>query len=178
LGARATAVAVAVGLVALGVPAGASTMASAHLDQGGDARLVAFVANPEGAPAADRAYAHRFAPYRRIAAYLDRRHLPPGSVLTDVAFSFAVVLDSTRPGQFVITPDRDFQEAVADPPRFHVRYLLVPHPAGASYDALNVAYPTLYATGAGFATLVRQFPGTDGPTYRLYRVTSAPPGAP
>ncbi|MGH9065690.1 MAG: hypothetical protein ACRD0L_17310, partial [Acidimicrobiales bacterium] len=140
--------------------------------------VVAYVMHPARAPASDREYAERFAPYRRMAGYIDGLHLPGGSVLTDVSFSFALVLDSSDPGQFVITPDRRFQAALADPPRFHVAYLLVPDPAQAPYDAVDLTYPSLYATGDGFATLVRQFRNPDDPTYRLYLVTGSPPGAP
>jgi hypothetical protein len=51
--------------------------------------------------------------------------------------------------------------------------MLVPDPAGLNaLDATNIAYPTLYATGAGFATLDHQFKaGGQCPAFRLYRVT-------
>ncbi|MEU8659031.1 hypothetical protein [Actinoplanes philippinensis] len=62
---------------------------------------------------------------RRVAADLDAMELPDGAVLTDAAYAFGIVLASDRPRQFVITPDRDFAAAVADPAGHGVRYLLL-----------------------------------------------------
>jgi hypothetical protein len=107
----------------------------------------------------------------RVAAAIDRLDLSTGSVLIDVATGNAIVLQSAHPDWFVITPDRDFERVLADPAVFHVQYLVVSGTGGlGALDALNRAYPDLYATGAGFATLAGQFdePGTSG--WRLYRV--------
>ncbi|GAA0480577.1 hypothetical protein Aca07nite_31650 [Actinoplanes capillaceus] len=62
---------------------------------------------------------------RRVAADLDAMSLPDGAVLTDAAYAFGVVLASDHPGQFVITPDRDFATVLADPAAHGVRYLLL-----------------------------------------------------
>jgi hypothetical protein len=61
----------------------------------------------------------------QVADDLDAMNLPAGSVITDVAYAFGIVLASDRPHQFVITPDRDFQAALGDPAGHHVRYLLL-----------------------------------------------------
>jgi hypothetical protein len=93
----------------------------------------------------------------------------------DVTTGFAVVLASSRPSQFVITPDRDFRAAVADPALSRVEYVLAPRPDEAGYDdALERAYRDLYATGAGIGSLAREFEGEPpGLTWRLYRVNDA-----
>jgi hypothetical protein len=62
---------------------------------------------------------------RQVAADLDAMELPDGAVLTDAAYAFGIVLASDHPKQFVITPDRDFAAAVADPAGHGVRYLLL-----------------------------------------------------
>jgi len=82
-----------------------------------------------------------------------------------------IVLRSLRPRQFVITNDRDFAAVLADPATFGARYLLVPAKGGyGDLDALNRAYPSLFADGAGFASLEHEFDGPGCPVFRLYRV--------
>jgi len=115
--------------------------------------------------------ARRFVTERAIADYLDGLHLPRGSVLVDSFIGYAIVLSSTRPEQFVITSDRDFKQAIADPSGTGVQYILVPRERGlASLDAINRAYPTMYESGAGIGHLVSEFPNVgDGADWRLYR---------
>jgi hypothetical protein len=105
------------------------------------------------------------------AAYLDGLGLPDGSVIVDVAVGFQIVLQSNDPRQFVITPDRDFERALADPKTFSVSFMLVPSGTGySSLDAVGRAYPALYQDGGGFASLVRQF-GSGIFAWRLYAIT-------
>jgi hypothetical protein len=108
-----------------------------------------------------------------VGATLDAMHLPDSSVLLDVFLGFGIVVNSDHPRQFVITPDRDFKAILADPAAFGVRYLLVPPPDRelGELDALNRQYPTIYADGAGIATLVREF-SQFSPyfAWRLYRL--------
>ncbi|MBB2941361.1 hypothetical protein FB565_001065 [Actinoplanes lutulentus] len=73
----------------------------------------------------------------QVASDLDAMNLPDGAVLTDVAYAFGVVLASDNPDQFVITPDRDFAAAVADPTAHHIQYLLLS--ADGSADAVRLA---------------------------------------
>ncbi len=73
----------------------------------------------------------------QVAADLDVMKLPDGAVITDAAYAFGVVLASTNPRQFIITPDRDFQAAVSDPSGHHVQYLLLS--AEGSADAVRTA---------------------------------------
>jgi hypothetical protein len=71
----------------------------------------------------------------------------------------------------VITNDRDFAAILADPVTFGARYLLVPAKGGyGDLDALNRAYPNLFADGAGFTSLEHEFDGAGCPQFRLYRV--------
>jgi len=54
---------------------------------------------------------------------------------------------------------------------FAARYLLVPAKGGyGDLDALNRAYPSLFADGAGFTSLEHEFDGPGCPHFRLYRV--------
>jgi hypothetical protein len=108
-----------------------------------------------------------------VARYLDALRLPDGSVLVDVFEGYAIVLRSERPKQFVITPDRDFAAALADPSIFGVRYILAPYPIGYGLlSSVTRAYPDLYRSGAGIASLVETF-DTHRPFFRwrLYAVT-------
>ena len=107
---------------------------------------------------------------REIAAYVDRLDPGEGSVLTDTAYAYSVVMASSRPTQFVITSDRDFAGAVADPAGHGVRYLLVPAPELGHADALQARWPGLYENGAGIASPVRTFEGAYFGSWRLYRV--------
>jgi hypothetical protein len=111
---------------------------------------------------------------RSAARYLDSLHLPPGSVLIDTAFSAGIVLYSKRPEQFVITSDRDFDMAIADPAAAHVRFLLtIPSDDLGKLEALNRTYPGIYDHGAGIGKLAASAPeGGPRPSWRLYRVRS------
>jgi hypothetical protein len=109
-----------------------------------------------------------------VSDYLDAMQLPRGSVLVDVFLGFPIVLQSDRPEQFVITPDRDFVPALTDPIAFNVRYVLVPPSDGlGSLDAIKRQWPGIYSNGAGLGPLVREFnlPGlSDAFRWRLYSV--------
>jgi hypothetical protein len=158
--------AVAVAIAAPALPGSVRTLTDDRLASD-HRRLVAAVR--DGWSGVDRA--DQFDTQRAVAARLDRMGLPEGSVLLDVSNGFGIVLASRRPSQFVITPDRDFEQALADPHTFGVRYLLTPDPTAANqYDALSAAYPNLYATGGGVSTEVAEFPGDgDRPSWRLLR---------
>lgn len=115
---------------------------------------------------------------RIIAADLDSMNLPRGSVLVDDFSGFAVVLSSRNPQQFVITSDRDFQSAVADPWSVSVKYILVPEPTGVNIlNAVNRWYPELYDNGGGIAHLVKAYAGTGlvDANWRLYQLDSSVP---
>jgi hypothetical protein len=145
---------VVVGLVAAALPFSAAQLFDSELGRGEASQL---------------AEVRLYLASRHVAAEIDEMDLPDGVVLMDVFLGFGVALSSDHPQQFVITPDRDFQAALVDPAGAGVRYLLVPAPVGPGrLDAMNREWPTLYESGAGLATLVREFPA---PSYwRLYAV--------
>jgi len=118
--------------------------------------------------------AERFVTERAVAAYLDRRHLPRGSVLVDTFLGYSIVLSSKHPDEFVITSDRDFKQAIADPSGMGVRYILVPSQRGlGNLDAINQAYRAMYTSGGGMGVLLQEFRNVgDGADWRLYGVTS------
>lgn len=109
-----------------------------------------------------------------VVAWLDAQALPSGSVLLDVATGFRVMLQSRRPQQFVITPDRDFPAALANPGLHGIRYLVVPtNMVLDQLDAINQAYPDLYDSGTGIGRLVFEASRPDESwRYRIYEVTA------
>jgi hypothetical protein len=146
----------ALAIIGPAVPGSVLTMASPRLALDSTKVVAAIRAGQRGGDGVDD-----FDVQRDVARRLDAMHLPTGSVLLDVSNGFGIVLASRRPSQFVITPDRDFQRALADPTTFGVRYLLTPKPGDLpQYDAVAAAYPNLYATGGGIATKVAEFDGT------------------
>ena len=111
-----------------------------------------------------------------LADYLNRLNLPEASVLMDTFIGWDVWLNSANRKKFVITSDFDFVQVLNAPQQFGIQYILVSDPdEDGQADAINQRYPTLYRTGAGFATLVMTVPATgDDATWRLYRVDGVP----
>jgi hypothetical protein len=98
----------------------------------------------------------------KVAA-LDKDH---GLVAVDTSSGFWVVMSAPDPKLFVISSDLDFEGALAQPQVYHVEYFLVAPPVGlAAYDRMNLLYPGIYQTGAGFSKLVG-----DLGFWRLYRI--------
>jgi hypothetical protein len=144
---------------------------------------VAEAANPSVAPAVQALVtgarmppsAYPLTVDQQVAAYLDAQRLPAGSVLMDDFSGYGIEMLSNNPLQFVITSDRDFQQVLADPAAFDVKYVLLPPPTNlGKLDAINRAYPGAYASGKGIGVLVRTFKATyaSGTDWRLYRVTA------
>ncbi|HVA60543.1 MAG TPA: hypothetical protein VNG13_08405 [Mycobacteriales bacterium] len=160
---------VAVVIAAPGLVTGYAVMTNPTLGREEAGELTAVLA-PVRATPQDRQSMIRFTVERRIAQDIAALHLRHGAVLTDSGNAFAVLANAPDMRTYVITSDYDFQPAVADPPRFHVEYLLVP--SSTFFDAVEAAYPTLYADGGGFATLVRFWRGTFWtPDWKLYKIT-------
>jgi hypothetical protein len=157
------------------LPVSAVELTSGYLNPG-DAAQVRAIIYQNGA--AEQRGAPRFTTERQMAADLDALALPRDSVLLDDFLGFAIPLSSRNPGQFVITSDRDFQAILADPAGNRIRYVVVPEPVEQGrLDAVNRRYPSLYADGAGMATLVRQYSDmANGTRWRLYRLDPAPGG--
>ncbi len=105
-----------------------------------------------------------------IAAYLNRLPLPNGPILTDSFLDYMVVINARPMTRMAITSDRDFRSLLTAP-WGRVSYFLVPSPSGLGRaDAVNRAYPDLYAHGTPWAALVHRWPG-----YRLFRISPKAP---
>jgi hypothetical protein len=129
---------------------------------------------------ADLADKQHYPTILRMSHYISGLHSPDGNIVVDNSSQCIpeVITNVPNPKVFVIPNDRDFQKVLADPLTFHAHYIIVPPSTGTNVNTATVkAYPTLYDTGAGFATMVHQFnPSGTGlcPTLRLYRVTGHP----
>jgi hypothetical protein len=167
---------VVISMVALALPTGAADLMSPSVNHWEAAPLQAAL-NRDNLPEDQRLASRRFVTDRAVAQYLDDLQLPRGSVLVDDFIGFAIVLASQHPDQFVITSDRDFQAALADPPGSDIQYLLVPPPQSplGQLDAINRAYSDLYESGAGIGVLVQHFEDVSDYHYdwRLYSVASS-----
>ncbi|MCR5977919.1 hypothetical protein GDN83_09270 [Gordonia jinghuaiqii] len=110
-----------------------------------------------------------------VAAWLDNQNLPEGSVLVDTFGVSRVWLSSDRPEQFVVRSDFDFFAKLNNPAELGVQYILTQRPTGlGSLDAINVRYPTLWADGAGIATVAMTVMTPSGtPQFRIYRIVGA-----
>lgn len=110
---------------------------------------------------------------RRLADYLDALDLPPGAVVMDTVYGFAVLVASEKPDRFVIPSDRDFVRVLNRPLERGAKYILaVPNTGRGSSDAVNRRYPSMYENGAQIATLELEIPndGAGQPNWRLYRI--------
>lgn len=106
-----------------------------------------------------------------IAWYLDE-HYANDLILTDTASAFFIVLQSQFPRHFFITSDYEFKNAISDPIKYDVKYLLVPNARSrAIMSAVNDSWPDLYEKGADWAKLVNDFGD-----WRLYEITGSTRG--
>jgi hypothetical protein len=165
-------------MVIVSWPTAVSAMSNKAVNPGEAAALGALAAriDPSHASPDQRKALRRFQTEHQIAGYLDAMNLPDGAILTDDFSSFAIVLASAHPTQFIITADRDFNQVLADPAGYGVQYLLVPSSDRLGLlDALVRAYPGIYDTGAGLGVRVHQWTqqGDNGQDWRLYRITTA-----
>jgi len=163
--------AAAVLLLAITLPSTWHTMMNHRLGREETHDLTAIF-YPHQATDQDRQALNSLHVERQVAAYIDSLHLRNGSVLTDSGDAYGVLASTKDLKAFIITSDLDFERAVADPPRFGVRYILTPEHA--YYDAVQSAYPGIYDNGGGFSTLAKSWKGYGySPAWRLYRVTTA-----
>jgi hypothetical protein len=157
---------VAFAAVGMAVPSAMRGMLDASLGRGETSEQLSALLASNGT-AVTQFSAEAYAAGGKVATYLDALDLPDGAVLADAATAFPVLLQSARPRQFVITPDRDFMPTLSDPVQFRVRYILVPPNTGG--DAVDRAYPGIFDTGAGFGPLAAEI--QDGRfRWRIYRV--------
>jgi hypothetical protein len=113
---------------------------------------------------------------RLVAAYLDAKALPRGSVLLDTFQTWWLWLSSDNLKQFVITSDYDFASVLNRPWESGIRYIVLTNPAtNVAVDAITRRYPTLWDDGAGLGYLVFSAPGPDGrERYRVYQLVEPP----
>lgn len=109
-----------------------------------------------------------YATAREVAAYIDRNSLD-GLILLDSYLGFPIVLFAKHPEQFVITQDREFQEALHDPPGYGIRWVLVPLTDEflRRNEWILKTYPDIWDVGVPWATLAKDFG-----RWRLFRVIS------
>ncbi len=112
-----------------------------------------------------------------MGGYFEGRHLPDGDVLVDNGDASGcvaqMIVTSSQPKLFVIPNDRNFRRVLADPITFNTRYILVPDPTSIEPGAVNIMYPSLWSTGAGFTKMVHQFTAQSTsacPDFRLFQV--------
>ena len=102
----------------------------------------------------------------QIADYINH-HLPDKIVLTDVFTTYNVAMNVDHFDNLVVSSSLNFKQCVADPVGNGIEYLLVPNPQGISNnDAINLAYPGLYAGGADWCAEEKDFGN-----FKLFRVT-------
>jgi hypothetical protein len=108
-------------------------------------------------------------PFRAVApvvSYLDAH--PQLTVLTDSFNAWPIVIRTTHFNRFIITSDYDFNSILFNP-RGRVAALLLPQPTGdGALNAINRAWPGLWAGHLPWVKLIKAFPG--GANWRLYAV--------
>jgi hypothetical protein len=164
-----------IGGVALAIPVTLHAFYDPVLSREENQQFIPAVRRLSGAPHPVLGQMNIYGNEQAIARYLDGLKLPDGSVLTDDALSFPIVLASSRPRQFVITSDRDFYDAVAHPTSAGIRYILVSADEG-SLDVISAVYPSLYDSGARIGRVYRSFPSRQagGRAWRIIAVTTSP----
>jgi len=172
----AVAVSLLVGLP--GVAGSTLAMSNAHLGPGEEPQL-AWLFRPARSPA-EKQEQTWLASAVSISRQIDSLGLPNGSVAVDTATWCAslIVMNSSRPHQFVITSDRDFQEVTADPVAFSVPYVLVPDGSGEGVSNIEVAHPGIFAGGQVgdlLTSVTHQYQTAGCITFRLIRILSDQP---
>ena len=105
---------------------------------------------------------------RPIARFLEQGPFAEGAIVAadqDRAYAIAYNLPLADLGHLMLTPDRRFKRAIADPRRYGVKYLLVPKPAVVPDDAIVRRGP---ACGPG-----RSRASASSPTLRGLGATSS-----
>ncbi|MDO5573973.1 MAG: hypothetical protein Q4G60_08335 [bacterium] len=101
----------------------------------------------------------------KMSDYINE-NLSDEKVLMDAFLTNGVILNVENVDQLVVSSSLNFYDCVADPVGQGINYILVPDTSGVgNLDAVNLAYPDLYSTGADWCELEEEFEG-----FRLYRV--------
>jgi hypothetical protein len=160
----------------IGIPVTATSLRDPDISNATVLVGVASVVDPGRYPPEDRLDRRIGMVDRSVAAYLDAKALPRGSVLMDTFQTWYLWLGSENPTQFVITSDYDFVSALNRPWESGIRHIVLTNPdTNIAMDAITRRYPTLWADGAGMGELVFAAPGPDGQErYRIYRLVEPP----
>jgi hypothetical protein len=160
----------------IGIPVTATSLRDPDISNATVLVGVASVVDPGRYPPEDRLDRRIGMVDRSVAAYLDAKALPRGSVLMDTFQTWYLWLGSENPTQFVITSDYDFVSALNRPWESGIRHIVLTNPdTNIDMDAITRRYPTLWADGAGMGELVFAAPGPDGQErYRIYRLVEPP----
>ncbi|MCD9024485.1 glycosyltransferase family 39 protein [Cohnella silvisoli] len=89
-----------------------------------------------------------------------------GTILTDSASAFTILVNSRVPKKYLITSDLDFRASVDKPLEHNVDYILIPKPLNNVQSTINMSYPDMYENGDAWVKLERDFGGL----WRLYKV--------
>lgn len=101
----------------------------------------------------------------RVAKYINDE-LSDQIILTDSFLTSGTIVDVKNIDNLIISSNLNFKEAVKNPWKYEIGYILVPDKSGVGkLDAINVAYPDLYQKGEEWCTLVEEFDG-----YKLFKV--------
>jgi hypothetical protein len=126
------------------------------------------MANPQLAPEENTTYRQKnvnFEQQLQIAEYINANY-PNDKLLLDNFMNYETVLNLDNTERIITTCSYEFQEAVASPALYGIKYLLAIKNEGVgNLDAINMAYPDLYEYGASWCTLIKDFGG-----YKLYRI--------
>jgi hypothetical protein len=144
--------------LAAALPSSVMAMTNTMLNDGSEAMAVATIVKDPFA--GDGGTIDRFASERDIAGYLDGLRLGTGAVLIDDFLGYPIVLSSNRPRQFLLTSDRDFKQALADPAGSGVKFALIPDPKPrglGSLDAINRTYNGIYQSPGSLCEWTRLF---------------------
>ncbi len=150
------------------IPASLAAMATPRFGQS-EHMIVSSIVS--GKSALDAGYPTVFQNVEPVAATLDaldRNDL----VLADSSNAWTVeatVSPSTLKHNLLVTSDGRFHDALRDPVKVGVSYVLVPNPARAPQDLIDQKYPKLWQGDEPGFSLVQDFSLT-GQGWRLYRV--------
>jgi hypothetical protein len=120
----------------------------------------------QGADALELGYGDPVVTRARLAAYLDERVLSGDKrVLLDAYQGAAIAVQTRHSDRLIMSFDRRFGAALADPARNRIDYVLLPDPAFWPQDAVNRLRPRLWEGKEPGFRLVRTFEA--GPAFAL-----------
>lgn len=102
---------------------------------------------------------------RKVANYIND-DLSDEFILSDSFLTSGILVNVKNVDNLVVSSSLNFKEAVKNPWKYGITYILVPDKAGiGKLDAINVQYPELYEHGMEWCIMIKEFDG-----YRLFKV--------